>query len=421
MDICFKELVLSESSSVALAVTPAQRRLSRPAAFGAVAAVIVLFLAASSAPSPLYVVYQQQWHFSATTLTAVFAVYVLGLLASLLVLGRLSDHLGRRPVLAAAIALEAGSLVLFLVAGNVTVLYLARLLQGIATGAAITTLGAALVDLTPPHAPGRAGVVNGVSPTAGLALGALGCGVLVQYGPAPTHLVYALLLAILVAAAVAVAVLPETSARRPGAGAALVPRLAVPEHARPGFFALIPIMIAGWSLGGLYLSLGPSVAAGVFGLSNHLIGGLVVTALCGTGAITTFALRNRAAGLALRTGATMLTAGMAVTLAGIISDSVVLAIVGTVGAGVGFGASALAMFGSLAQLARPTERGALFAVGYLVAYLAFSVPAVIAGFATTAAGLRPTAIAYGAMIIVLALAALLSHARQVRGKESAAV
>jgi len=139
-------------------------RLSQPVAFGAITAIFVLFAAASSAPSPLYVVYQQKWGFSATTLTVVFAVYVLALIGSLLVVGALSDHLGRRPVLAAAIALEAVALVLFITAGDVAVLLAARVAQGIATGAALTTLGATLVDLNPAHSPGRAGVVNGVAP-----------------------------------------------------------------------------------------------------------------------------------------------------------------------------------------------------------------------------------------------------------------
>src|ERR1700710_2040585 len=117
-------------------------RLSHPVAFAAITAIFVLFTAASSVPSPLYVVYQQQWDFSATTLTAVFAVYVVGLLGSLLVVGALSDHVGRRPVLASAIALEAVALVLFIVAGDVTVLAIARIAQGVATGAAMTALGA---------------------------------------------------------------------------------------------------------------------------------------------------------------------------------------------------------------------------------------------------------------------------------------
>jgi predicted MFS family arabinose efflux permease len=395
----------------AMVATPAARRFSPAFSFVAVAAIFVLFLAASSAPSPLYVVYQQQWGFSATTLTAVFAVYVLGLLAALLILGALSDHIGRRPVLGAAVALEAVSLLLFVVAGDVSVLFLARLLQGIATGAAMTTLGAALVDLNPPHAPGRAGVVNGVAPISGLALGALGCGVLVQYAPAPTHLVYALLLGGMALSAVVVMVIPETSARRPGGLASLAPRLGVPARLRPDLFALVPILVAGWALGGLYLSLGPSVAAGIFGLSSHLIGGLVVTLLCATGAVTAFALRKRPAGGVLRLGAALLTLGTMLTLAGIVAGVVLLGIAGTAVAGIGFGASSLASFGTLARIAGPAERGELFAVVYVISYVAFSVPAVAAGLATTTFGLYATAVVYSAAVILLGLVALVSTRR----------
>ena len=308
-------------------------RLPRPAAFAAITAVLVLFTAAASAPSPLYVVYQQEWGFSAVTLTIVFAVYVVGLLASLLVLGALSDHVGRRPVLALAITLEALALVLFMTAGDVTLLLLARVIQGIATGAAMTTLGATLVDLNPPHAPGRAGVVNSSAPTTGLALGAIGCGALVQFAPAPTRLVYALLLGGAVLAAGVVAALPETSARRPGGLASLTPRLGVPARLRPAFYALIPIIVASWALGGLYLSLGPSVAASLFGLHSHLIGGLVVTLLCGTGAVTALALRGWPTARLLSAGAVLLTAGIAITLAGLTGHTVALGAAGTVVAG----------------------------------------------------------------------------------------
>jgi MFS family permease len=385
------------------------RRLTRPVAFAAITAVFVLFAAASTAPSPLYVVYQQKWGFSATTLTIVFAAYVLGLLAALLVLGGLSDHVGRRPVLAAAVALEAVALVLFITAGGVPVLLLARVAQGVATGAAITTLAATLVDLNPPHAPGRAGIVNGGAPITGLALGALGCGALVQFAPAPTHLIYALLLGGMGLAAVVVAGMPETSARRPGLLASLTPRLSVPARLRRDVYALVPIFVAGWALAGLYLSLGPSIAVSLFGLNNHLIGGLVVTLLCGSGAVTTFVLRARPTASVLSTAAILLTAGTALTLAGVEVHDVVLAGIGTVLAGIGFGATSLACFGTLARLAAPAERGELFAVAYVIGYLAFSLPAVIAGFASTAVGLRPTAVVYGLGVVALGLTALVGQ------------
>lgn len=385
------------------------RRLSRPAAFAAVTAIFVTFLAASSAPSPLYVVYQQQWGFSAITITVVFAIYVVGLLGSLLVVGALSDHIGRRPVLGGAIALEAVALVLFLVAGDVTVLAIARIAQGIATGAATTALGAALVDLNPTHAPGRAGVVNGVAPLSGLALGALGAGALVQYGPAPTHLIYAILLAGMAVAAAIVAVMPETAALRPGALASLRPRVGIPPRLRADVIALLPMLIASWALGGLYLSLGPSVAATIFGDHSHLVGGIVVVLLTGTGAASAFALRARPSGQVFAMAGVLLAVGMVVTLIGFESEAALVAAAGTVVAGIGFGAAALGAFGTLARLAAPEERGEVFAVAYVISYVAFSVPAVIAGFATSSVGLHDTTVAYAVAVIALSVAALVAQ------------
>jgi MFS family permease len=381
-------------------------RLSLPIAFGAIAAIFVRFAAAASAPTPLYVVYQKEWGFPTSTLTLIFAVYVVGLIGSLLVFGALSDHIGRRPVLAGAIALEAVAFVLFFGAGDVTVLLVARVAQGIATGAAFSTLGATLVDMNPPHSPGRAGLVNGVAPISGLAIGALGCGALVQYAPAPTHLVFALLLAGMVFAGVVIVRMPETSAGRPGAVASLIPILGIPARLRSDVLALVPIIVASWSLGGLYLSLGPSVAVSIFGLSNHLIGGLVVTLLCGAGAVTAFVLRAWPTTRVLLISAILLSAGTALTLAGIELQAVALAVVGTVLAGVGFGASALASFGTLARIATPGERSELLAAALVIAYLAFSLPAVAAGFATSSIGLHTTTVVYALGVVAFGLIAL---------------
>ncbi len=381
------------------------RTLSRPVTFWAIAATIALYLAASAAPTPLYVVYQDEWGFSATTLTLVFAVYVFGLLASLLVLGALSDHVGRRPMIAASLALEAVAMVLFIVAGDVVVLGVARTVQGVATGIALSTMGAALVDLNPPENPGLAGVVSGLAPISGLAIGALGSGALVEYGPAPEQLVYFIVLAGLVAAVFVAVRMPETSPRVPGARASLRPQIAVPGRLQAEFLALVPILIATWSLGGLFLSLGPSVAAQVFEMPNHVIGGLVVTLLCGTGAATIYALRGWSLARALGFAAAFLVAGMAVSLVGLGAELALIAAIGTVVAGVGFGAAGRGTFGTIAQIALPDERGALFAAFYVVSYLAFSLPALAAGLASTSAGLRPTAIVYGAAVLLCSLAA----------------
>jgi hypothetical protein len=270
------------------------------------------------------------------------------------------------------------------------------------------------VDLNPPRAPGRAGAVNSVAPAAGLAFGALACGALVQFAPAPTHLVWILLLAGMGLAAVIVAVIPDAAEHRPGALASLAPRLGVPAAIRPDVYALVPILLASWALGGLYLALGPSVAAGLFGLTNHLVGGLVVTMLCGPGAITAFLLRARPPARLIIPGAALLAAGTAVALAGVLltrgtapgAGGTALSAAGTLVAGVGFGMSSLATFGTLSRLAAPAQRSELFAVAFVISYVAFSVPAVAAGIAATDVGLRPTSVVYAAAVIVLSLAAV---------------
>lgn len=388
--------------------------MSRGLAFAVVTVMLVVFSVAASAPSPLYVVYQKEWGFTSTTLTVVFAVYVVGMLLAMLMIGGLSDHVGRRPVLLAAIVVEIAAMALFIAAGDVAVLVIARIAQGVATGAAMTTLGATLVDFNPQHAPTRAGVVNGSAPVAGIALGALGAGALVQYGPAPTKFVYELLLGVLVIAMLLVAAMPETSGFRPGARASLAPRLGVPARLRVDLLALAPVLMASFALLGLYLSLGPSVAASTFGLTNHLIGGLVVSLLAAAGSVATFVLRTWPVGRVRAVSAGLLVGGTVLTLIGVAVTTVALAGVGTVIAGIGFGGASLAVFGTLARLAAPEERGELFALAYVVGYLAFSIPSVVAGFAATSAGLRPTTVVYAIVVAALSASALALQAMQSR-------
>jgi len=382
--------------------------LAHGRAFWAMAAIAVTFPAISAVPSPLYALYQDRWGFSSATLTEVFAIYVVALLVSLLVFGALSDHVGRRPVLLGAIFFEAVSLVVFLSAGDVTALAVARVIQGLATGVALATLSAVIVDLQPEHAPKRSGVVNGVAPLAGLAFGALGCGLLVQLAPWPTSLVFIILLVALAFAAVAVWISPETSTMRPGARGSLKPKVGLPPHLRTDFFALVPIMVAGWALGGLYLSLGPSIAATFIDTDSYLTGALVVTALCGTGAVTVYLLREREPASVIRMAAGWLFAGIALSLLGLEFDLAPLALAGTFVSGVGFGASALGSFGVLVNLATPDERGELFAFAYVLSYLAFSLPAVAGGFAADRLGLHDTALIYGAVILVVTVIAFVA-------------
>jgi predicted MFS family arabinose efflux permease len=386
---------------------PARAAPRTPAtSFWILAAALFALMVAAAAPSPLYVVYQHRWHFSASTLTAVFAVYAIALLGTLLTVGGLSDFLGRRPVLAVSLVVEVASMATFLTAHGVGQLLAARILQGIATGAATGAISAGLVDLQPAHRPRLSAMVNSLAPTVGLAAGALLAGLLVQYAPAPTVLVFTLLLVAFVVLATALVVVPETVARRPGALASLRPRVTVPPSARRQFLAATPGMVAAWAVGGLYLSLGPSLAAGVLGVVNHVAGGLVVSTLTGSGAVAVLVTRDRAPRQMMNAGVVVLATGTTLTLFALALPSVPLFFAGTAVAGAGFGATFLGAFRAIASLAAPQQRAELFASMYLVSYLALSVPALLAGLAVAVAGLTDTTIVYGSVVILFALAAL---------------
>ncbi len=394
------------SRTPGVVTTRQRRRVSRPVAFGSVVGALLLLTAAASAPSPLYGVYQQRWGFSSTTLTLVFAVYALGLLLALLTVGGLSDHVGRRPLLAAALIGDAVAMVVFLAADGVGWLVAARVVQGLATGAGLGVIGAYLVDLQPPSDTTLGALLNSVGSSLGLALGSLGAGLVLQLVPSqPTTWVFALLTAVLVLGAAAVPALPETVGRRPGALASLRPRVAVPPQARTAFTRAVPALLATWAMGGLYLSLGPSLAAGVLHQRNHLVGGLVVTTLMVAAGVASAAVRSARPDRMMTGGAAVLAVGTTATLVALDAGSLAGFFAGSALAGLGFGATFLGVMRSLSALARPHERAELFASLFVVSYLAFSLPAVAAGIEVERFGLRATATTYGAGIVALAVTA----------------
>ncbi len=383
-------------------ITPV--KLGRRTAFWLLAATLGLLLFASSAPSPLYVVYQAEWGFSTITLTSVFAVYAVGLLAALVIAGSVSDHVGRRPTLLVGLGLEVIGMLLFAEAQGVVWLFAARTLQGVATGIAMGAISAALIDLEPQA---RLGSTLGVAaPLGGLAAGALGAGVLVEFGPDPTRLVFWLLLGAFVAAAVLAAGVPETVSRGGPWVHSLRPRLAVPAGLGPAFVGAIPCLVATWALGGLILSLGPSLTAGVLGDRSHVAGGLPIFIMAGVSAVASVRLREAHARSTARAGLGAMIVGVGLALAALAAGSTVAFLAATAIAGLGFGPAFAGAFRALSSRAPAAERGGLVSSILAVSYLAFSLPAVAAGAAVTTLGLRETATVYGAALIALALIAL---------------
>jgi MFS family permease len=399
--------VRETSQPTSIAAHGATRRvLPRAVAFWSVAAMTLTLLAASSAPSPLYPVFQAEFGFSALTLTAIFAVYVLALLVSLLTVGRLSDFVGRRPVLAAALVVEAASMAVFLGADSTGWLVVARIVQGIATGAAIGVLGAYLLDLQPGDGSRLGSLINSAAPTSGLGVGAILTGLLVEYAPHPTKLVFAILTGLFVLLLLLTAALPETVQRVPGAVSALRPTIAVPLPARRAFLGAVPTMVATWALGGLILSVGGSLLESVFDQANHAVVGLVIGVFAASGAAAAILATNLKPPVMTRIGTIALAVGTIVFIVSLAATSLGLFVVASVVAGGGFGSAFLGALRSVTQLVQPHERAGLLSAVYIVSYVAFSVPAVVAGVLITHVGLRDTALGYGAFVAVVALLTL---------------
>ncbi len=384
---------------------PVSRRLPRTAAFWSVAVLLVLMLAASGVPSPLYRVYQREFGFGSGVLTTIFGIYALALLVSLLVVGGLSDHVGRRPVLATAFLLEAVAMVLFLAADGVGWLLAARVVQGLATGALTSTLGASLLDLQHPER-AHGAFINSTSPGLGISIGAVGAGVLVQTIASPAAWAFGVLAVVFVLAALGVVLLPESSPRLPGAAASLRPRVHVPVPQRRAFVIALPLLLACWALGGLYASLGPSLVADVFAIDDDLVGALLILALNGTGILGSLALRTAPPERAMMVGALVFAVGVSGTLAALLAISAPMLFTAAVVTGFGFGAAFLGAVATITRGVDPGHRAGLLAAVFVVGYLAFSLPAIAAGIAAGDAGLTRTTEVYGVTVVVLALLAV---------------
>jgi MFS family permease len=331
---------------------------------------------------------------------------------SLLVLGRLSDHLGRRTIIIAGVACNAVACLVWWSAAGVGALYLARALQGVSVGVATGAIGAALLELQPPGT-GRAGVLTSASPTLGLGIGALLVSALAQYGPAPTRLIWILLLAAFVAGILALAAMPEPGIRRPGWRGSLRPAVRVPRGARTTFVAALPATVGVWSLSALYLSLGPKLASDLLGSTNLLWGGLAAFLLAGIGSFGAVAAGRIAPRAAVVFGCVVLFVGAALTFGAIAGSVPALFLLGTGIAGVGFGGAWSGAYRMMTADVEDADRAGLVAAIFVVAYLSFSLPALIAGVASQHFGIEATALVYtGVVAVLVAVAAALTAFRR---------
>ena len=356
-------------------------------------------------PTPMYALFAEDLHFHVLTTTVIFAAYAGGVLAALLAFGRWSDVVGRRPVLLAGIGFAVASAVVFVLANSVTDLLIGRVLSGLSAGLFTGTATAAVIEAAPPAWRSRAAAVASVVNIAGLGIGPVLAGVLVQYAPRPLDLSFVVHLVLSAGAAVAVLCSPETSPREGRLG---VQRLAVPPEARSVFVVAALAAFAGFAVTGLFAAVAPSFLAEVVGIGNHAVAGVIAGSIFLTSAVAQVAARTMDPGRAVAAGCAILIVGMAILAAALHFSSLPGLIAAAVVSGVGQGISFSRGLAAVSDRTPPDRRAEVSSTYFVVAYVAIALPVVGEGLAAQAWGLRTSGVVFAVSVAALAAACLVA-------------
>jgi MFS family permease len=380
----------------------------RTAATGAVAAMIGVLFAGSTVVTPLYIIYKQQFGFSQISLTLIYAVYVVGNLTALLLFGRLSDQIGRRPVAALSMGLAIASAIVFLFAHGIASLYVGRILSGLAIGIGAGTGTAWLAELITDESKSRATVIATSANFTGLGVGALVAGLLAEYAAWPLQLPYVVYLLTLLLVAALVWFARETVLQpRPSMqDVSIAPRVSVPPAIRAQFIAPAVTGFGAMALVGFYAALAPTVLADQLHVTNHAIAGAIFLelAVVVAGAIVvTQSLSSRAAMLL---ALALMLPSVALLLAAQLTGSMLVLVIATATCAV---AGGLGYRGSLQvanQIATQDRRAEIVSSYFICVFAGNALPVIGVGVISTLAGPIAASLAFAATITAFALLAL---------------
>jgi MFS family permease len=383
------------------------RTVSRGTAYWLVFVVFLTAMLGNALPTPLYVLYQAEWHFDAGILTLVFATYSAGVLLSLLLAGRVSDQIGRRPVLAAALVLSALSTVAFLVADGTTWLYVGRLLSGLSAGLVTGTGTAMLSELAGPDRIRQASVLSTVATGGGIGLGPPLAGLLAEYAPHPTLLVFWVYLALLVAVAPALLVVPETRETR----TRLVLQfrgLHVPPAERSVFLGACAAAFVSLALAGLFTALAPTILRQVLEVRNHALGGVLVGALFLASCTTQVLLGRQPPRRTVRFSMGLTVGALALVVLSLRVGSVGFFLLTAAVSGIAGGAAFVGSIAVANAAAPPERRGEVVSTYFTAAYLGLAFPVIGVGFAAEHVRLESAVRAFAVALALLCVGTLLA-------------
>jgi MFS family permease len=370
-------------------------------------------------PTPLYGIYQQEFGFSELMVTVIFATYAAGVIAALILFGRLSDQIGRRRALLPGLGFSALSAVAFLLAQGLAPLLVGRVLSGLSAGIFTGTATATLVDLAGPERRGRATLVATIANIGGLATGPLLAGILAEYAGSPVRLTFWVDLALLLPAAALVWAMPETVRTSPHPRPR-PQRLHVPSEVRATFVPAALAGFAGFAVLGAFTAVAPGFLSQIIGIDNHAVVGLVVFGVFAASVAGQLALGAFRGPAALPFGCLLLIAGMGGVAGGIAASSLALLVAGGVVAGFGQGLSFRSGLAAVNDASPADRRAEVASSFFVVAYVAISLPVVGIGLLADLTSLRTGGLVFAAVVALLALTVvvLLRPGSEVKGRQA---
>jgi MFS family permease len=378
-------------------------------AFPLLAYAFAAIMAGTTLPTPMYAVYGQQMHFEVLTTTVIYATYAIAVLFGLLAFGRWSDAIGRRPILLAGVVFAVASAAVFLTADSVPTLLIGRVLSGLSAGLFTGAGTAAIIESAPERWRGRAAAVATVANMGGLGAGPLLSGLLVEYAPQPMHLSFIVHIVLMVLAAAAILVVPETSQRTGSIG---IQRLSVPVEVRSVFATAAIAAFAGFAVTGLFTAVAPAFLTTVVGIGNHAVAGLIVCIIFASSAVSQLAAGRVPPQQAIAAGCLLLIAGMVILAGALEFSSLAGLIAAAVVAGVGQGISFSRGLAAVAEKTPPDRRAEVSSTYFVVAYLAISLPVIGEGLASHGYGLRTAGVSFAVAVAALAIVCLLAVVTQ---------
>ncbi|EME51520.1 Permease, MFS superfamily protein [Rhodococcus ruber BKS 20-38] len=378
---------------------------SHTLAFVAAVLAFAVVMMGTMLPTPLYAIYSHELGFDVLTTTIIYSVYAAGVIAALIIFGRWSDSVGRKPLLIAGAAFSISSAIAFLLAGSVWHLMIGRVLSGLSAGIYAGAATAAVVELAPASWKNRAPTVATVANIGGLGLGPLIAGLLAQHGPAPLHSPFIVDLILLAVVVLGIWYITDPVDAAPGARLTFQ-RLSVPVDMRGVFTRAAIAAFAGFAVMGSFAGVAPLFVSQIIGIESHAVAGGLVATLLLCSALAQVLGQGMATESALIVGCVLLVIGVLIVLGGLAAGAFTLLLAGAVLSGVGQGLSFSKGLAAVVA-ASPTHcRAQVTSTYFLVAYVAISLPIVGQGFAAARWGLQTAGEILNIAVALLILVAL---------------